>query len=105
MKPMPSDYNLPQGVYLFLGYSEVDERELNRNHTIIVIQDVVRVLQHILEEEAVNGVSDFYNDSLFFNMHYKYEYRNNDEQKIKTKKLTKLLRTLEQFQNIVVFNK
>lgn len=53
---MPSDYSLPQGVYLFLGYSEVDERELNRNHTVIVIQDVVRVLQHIIEEEAVNGV-------------------------------------------------
>lgn len=53
---MPSDYTLPQGVYLFLGYSEVDERELNRNHTVIVIQDVVRILQHIIEDEAVNGV-------------------------------------------------
>lgn len=57
MKPIPSDYTLPQGVYLFLGYSEVDERELNRNHTVIVLQDVVRVLQQIIEEEAVNGVS------------------------------------------------
>lgn len=57
MKPMPSDYTLPQGVFLFLGYSEVDERELNRNHTIIVIQDVIRVLQHIIDEEAINGVS------------------------------------------------
>lgn len=57
MKPMPNDYTLPQGIYLFLGYSEVDERELNRNHTVIVLQDVVRVLQQIIEEEAVNGVS------------------------------------------------
>ncbi|CAH1953428.1 unnamed protein product [Acanthoscelides obtectus] len=55
MKPMPNDYNLPQGIYLFLGYSEVDERELNRNHTVVIVQDVVRVLQNILEDEAVNG--------------------------------------------------
>ncbi|XP_072376102.1 uncharacterized protein, partial [Diabrotica undecimpunctata] len=55
MKPMPNDYTLPQGVFLFLGYSEVDERELNKNHTVIVVQDIVRVLQNIIEEEAVNG--------------------------------------------------
>nr|CAH7722771.1 unnamed protein product [Callosobruchus chinensis] len=55
MKPMPNDYNLPQGIYLFLGYSEVDERELNRNHTVVIVQDIVRVLQNILEDEAVNG--------------------------------------------------
>ncbi|XP_057666846.1 uncharacterized protein LOC130900327 [Diorhabda carinulata] len=55
MKPMPNDYSLPQGVFLFLGYSEVDEKELNKNHTVIVVQDIVRVLQNIIEEEAVNG--------------------------------------------------
>ncbi|KAJ8976046.1 hypothetical protein NQ317_014098, partial [Molorchus minor] len=59
MKPLPSDYTLPQGIYLFLGYSEVDEKELNRNHTVVVIQDIVRVLQKFIEEEAVNGVSSF----------------------------------------------
>nr|XP_023018834.1 GDNF family receptor alpha-like [Leptinotarsa decemlineata] len=59
MKPMPSDYALPQGIYLFLGYSEVDERELNKNHTVIVVQDIVRVLQNFIEEEAVNGLSVF----------------------------------------------
>ncbi|XP_030753548.1 uncharacterized protein LOC115880481 [Sitophilus oryzae] len=54
MKPSPTDYSLPHGVFLFLGYSEVDERELNRNHTthLVVIQDVVRVLQNYVREEA-----------------------------------------------------
>lgn len=56
MKPSPSDYNLPQGVFLFLGYSEVDEKKLNINQTRIVVQDVVRVLQNFIKEEAVNGV-------------------------------------------------
>ena len=56
MKPSPSDYNLPQGVFLFLGYSEVDERKLNINQTRVVVQDVVRVLQNFIKEEAVNGV-------------------------------------------------
>ncbi|XP_063929586.1 uncharacterized protein LOC135141921 isoform X2 [Zophobas morio] len=55
MKPSPSDYNLPQGVFLFLGYSEVDERKLNINQTRVVVQDVVRVLQNFIKEEAVNG--------------------------------------------------
>ncbi|KAJ8958926.1 hypothetical protein NQ318_019695 [Aromia moschata] len=55
MKPSPTDYSLPQGIYLFLGYSEVDERELNTNHTVVVIQDIVRVLQKFIEEEAENG--------------------------------------------------
>lgn len=57
MKPMQGDYTLPQGVFLFLGYSEVDERELNKNHTVVVLQDVVRVLQKFIKEEAVNGVN------------------------------------------------
>ncbi|CAH1117369.1 unnamed protein product [Phaedon cochleariae] len=64
MKPMPSDYALPQGVFLFLGYSEVDEKELNKNHTVIVVQDIVRVLQNLIEEEAVNGTQctlEFFN--------------------------------------------
>lgn len=56
MKPPPSDYTLPQGVFLFLGYSEVDERKLNINQTRVVVQDVVRVLQNFIKEEAVNGV-------------------------------------------------
>ncbi|XP_017775583.1 PREDICTED: uncharacterized protein LOC108561940 isoform X2 [Nicrophorus vespilloides] len=55
MKPAPNEYSLPQGVFLFLGYSEVDERELNKNHTKVVIQDVVRALQEFILEEATNG--------------------------------------------------
>lgn len=58
MKPSPSEYNLPQGVYLFLGYSEVDERELNKNQTNkFVVQDVVHALQEFITQEATNGVS------------------------------------------------
>lgn len=58
MKPSPSEYNLPQGVYLFLGYSEVDERELNKNQTNkFVVQDVIRPLQEFITQEATNGVS------------------------------------------------
>lgn len=57
IKPSPSDIRLPQGIYLFLGYSEVDERELNKNQTRFIIQDVVRALQEFILQEAVNGVS------------------------------------------------
>lgn len=57
MKPMPGDYRLPQGVFLFLGYSEVDEKELNKNQTKFVVQDVVRALQEFILQEAVNGVN------------------------------------------------
>lgn len=61
MRPRLGEYTLPHGVFLFLGYSEVDERELNKNHTthFVVIQDVVRVLQAFIKEEAEkrNGVS------------------------------------------------
>lgn len=57
MKPPMGDYSLPQGVYLFLGYSQVDERELNKNQTRIVVHDVVKTLQEVVEKEAVNGVS------------------------------------------------
>lgn len=55
MKPAPSEYNLPQGVFLFLGYSQVDERELNKNQTRVMVHDIVRILQNIISEEAVNG--------------------------------------------------
>ncbi|XP_050306810.1 uncharacterized protein LOC126743654 isoform X5 [Anthonomus grandis grandis] len=57
MKPSPTDYSLPHGTFLFLGYSEVDERELNKNHTthLVVIQDVARVLQAFIREEADKG--------------------------------------------------
>lgn len=57
MKPSPTEYNLPQGVFLFLGYSEVDERELNKNQTKVVVQDVVHALQEFITQEATNGVS------------------------------------------------
>ncbi|XP_044765670.1 uncharacterized protein LOC123321927 isoform X1 [Coccinella septempunctata] len=55
IKPSPGDYNLPQGVYLFLGYSEADEKELNKNQTRVMVQDIVRILQNFIKEEAVNG--------------------------------------------------
>ncbi|KAF5306024.1 hypothetical protein FQR65_LT00739 [Abscondita terminalis] len=54
MKPVPGDYNLPQGIFLFLGYSEADEQQL-KNHTEIVVQDVVHALQEFILREAVNG--------------------------------------------------
>lgn len=47
---------MPQGIYLFLGYSEVDERELNKNQTRFTIPDVVRALQEFITQEAINGV-------------------------------------------------
>lgn len=56
IKPSPNDIRLPQGIYLFLGYSEVDERELNKNQTRFAIQDVVRALQDFIAQEAINGV-------------------------------------------------
>lgn len=56
IKPAPSDIHLPQGIYLFLGYSEVDERELNKNQTRFTIPDVVRALQEFITQEAINGV-------------------------------------------------
>lgn len=55
MKPAPSDYTLPQGIFLFLGYSEADELQL-KNHTEIVVQDVVHALQEFILRESVNGV-------------------------------------------------
>ncbi|XP_045481451.1 uncharacterized protein LOC123685686 isoform X5 [Harmonia axyridis] len=55
IKPSPGDYNLPQGVFLFLGYSEADEKELNKNQTRVSVQDIVRILQTFIKEEAVNG--------------------------------------------------
>ncbi|XP_018331547.1 uncharacterized protein LOC108741291 isoform X2 [Agrilus planipennis] len=54
MKPAPGDYTLPQGVFLFLGYSEVDEQKL-KNHTEIAVNDVVHALQEFITKEAVNG--------------------------------------------------
>ncbi|KAF5280844.1 hypothetical protein FQA39_LY17948 [Lamprigera yunnana] len=54
MKPAPGDYNLPQGIFLFLGYSEVDEQQL-KNHTEIIVHDVVHALQEFILREAVNG--------------------------------------------------
>ncbi|KAL1497089.1 hypothetical protein ABEB36_008104 [Hypothenemus hampei] len=70
IKPAPTDNALPHGVFLFLGYSEVDERELNKNHTthLVVVQDVVRVLQAFIKDEAEkeNGTScvlEFFNST------------------------------------------
>ncbi|XP_060519093.1 uncharacterized protein LOC132697510 isoform X2 [Cylas formicarius] len=66
MKPSPMDYSLPHGVYLFLGYSEVDERELNRNHTthLVVIQDVVRVLQNFIRDiNETACILEFFNST------------------------------------------
>lgn len=60
MKPAPGDYSLPQGIFLFLGYSEVDEQQL-KNHTEIVVQDVVHALQEFISREAVNGVRKIFN--------------------------------------------
>lgn len=43
-------YSLPHGVFLFLGYSEMDENLL-KPHINLTIQDSVDALQHVIHFE------------------------------------------------------
>lgn len=52
------EYKLPEGVYLLLGFSSVDE-SLLRPHTGLGAEDAVRLLQqymHTVQEEGVSKV-------------------------------------------------
>lgn len=49
------EYSLPQGVFLFLGYSETDETLL-KPHSNLTVHDAVISLQEFLVQEADNGV-------------------------------------------------
>lgn len=46
----PDSYSLPHGVFLFLGYSEMDENLL-KPHINLTIQDSVEALQHVIRFE------------------------------------------------------
>ncbi|CAB3367243.1 Hypothetical predicted protein [Cloeon dipterum] len=50
MRPTPDSYSLPHGVFLFLGYSEVDENLL-KPHINLTIHDSVEALQHVMRFE------------------------------------------------------
>ncbi|PSN49823.1 hypothetical protein C0J52_08838 [Blattella germanica] len=56
MRPTPDAYKLPQGVFLFLGYSETDEALL-KPHSNLSIQDAVGSLQDFMRHEFSNKTS------------------------------------------------
>ncbi|KAF4531744.1 hypothetical protein B566_EDAN015190 [Ephemera danica] len=47
MRPSPDMYDLPEGVFLFLGYSETDETLL-KPHSNLTVHDTPEALQHLL---------------------------------------------------------
>ncbi|XP_021922539.1 uncharacterized protein LOC110831160 isoform X2 [Zootermopsis nevadensis] len=53
MRPTPDAYKLPQGVFLFLGYSETDEALL-KPHSNLSIQDAVGSLQDFMHHGLAN---------------------------------------------------
>ncbi|XP_037876747.1 uncharacterized protein LOC101736650 isoform X2 [Bombyx mori] len=65
MRPNPGEYKLPEGVYLLLGFSAVDEALL-RPHTGLGAEDAVRLLQQYLytiHDEKTNCTLTLYNIS------------------------------------------
>ncbi|XP_068082198.1 uncharacterized protein Gfrl [Anabrus simplex] len=56
MRPMPDTYNLPQGVFLFLGYSETDEALL-KPHSNLTVRDAVGSLEEFMRNELNNKSS------------------------------------------------
>ncbi|XP_063220106.1 uncharacterized protein LOC134529683 isoform X1 [Bacillus rossius redtenbacheri] len=56
MRPSPESYNLPEGVFLFLGYSETDE-SLLKPHSNLSIQDAVSSLEALMRQEVSNKTS------------------------------------------------
>lgn len=48
-------YNIPHGVFMFLGYSETDENLL-KTHNNLTVLDAVNSLDHFMREEANNQV-------------------------------------------------
>lgn len=57
---LPGEYKLPEGVYLLLGFSAVDEALL-RPHTGLGAEDAVRLLQQYLYTVHTEGVSQTWN--------------------------------------------
>lgn len=49
-------YKLPQGVFLFLGYSETDEALL-KPHSNLTVRDAVGSLEEFMHHELTNKVS------------------------------------------------
>ncbi|KAG7296966.1 hypothetical protein JYU34_019881 [Plutella xylostella] len=65
MRPNPGEYKLPEGVYLLLGFSSVDEALL-RPHTGLGAEDAVRLLQQYmygLHDQGTNCTLTLYNMS------------------------------------------
>ncbi|EFN70375.1 GDNF family receptor alpha-3, partial [Camponotus floridanus] len=53
MRPSPDTYNIPHGVFMFLGYSEKDETLLKQHNNVTVL-DAVSSLDNFMREEVNN---------------------------------------------------
>ncbi|KAL0121427.1 hypothetical protein PUN28_006737 [Cardiocondyla obscurior] len=53
MRPSPDTYNIPHGVFMFLGYSEKDETLLKQHHNVTVL-DAVSSLDNFMREQVNN---------------------------------------------------
>ncbi|XP_034944685.1 uncharacterized protein Gfrl [Chelonus insularis] len=53
MRPSPETYNIPHGVFMFLGYSETDENLL-KPHNNLTVLDAVNSLDSFMREQANN---------------------------------------------------
>ncbi|XP_020291450.1 uncharacterized protein LOC109858520 [Pseudomyrmex gracilis] len=53
MRPTPNSYNIPHGVFMFLGYSEKDESLLKKHNNMTVL-DAVSSLDDFMREEINN---------------------------------------------------
>ncbi|CAG5100961.1 Similar to Gfra3: GDNF family receptor alpha-3 (Mus musculus) [Cotesia congregata] len=53
MRPSPETYNIPHGVFMFLGYSETDE-DFMKTYNNLTVLDAVNSLDSFIREEANN---------------------------------------------------
>ncbi|XP_057323649.1 uncharacterized protein LOC130666554 isoform X1 [Microplitis mediator] len=53
MRPSPETYNIPHGVFMFLGYSETDE-DFMKTYNNLTVLDAVNSLDSFMREEANN---------------------------------------------------
>ncbi|XP_012234454.1 uncharacterized protein Gfrl isoform X4 [Linepithema humile] len=53
MRPSPDTYNIPHGVFMFLGYSEKEETFLKQHNNVTVL-DAVSSLDNFMREEVNN---------------------------------------------------
>ncbi|XP_049807107.1 uncharacterized protein LOC126249498 [Schistocerca nitens] len=56
MRPILDGHKLPQGVFLFLGYSEADE-QLLRPHSNLTVRDAVASLEEFMHQQLTNKTS------------------------------------------------